>query len=131
MRALGLDYGAARTGVAVTDHTGTLASPLTVVEHVDGEAGFARLLEIIADQAPEGIVVGLPVSLDGREHAQAARARAFARRLADAVGTPVTTYDERFTTTVAGRRGGRAPIDAREAAVILEDYLRARDGARG
>lgn len=126
MRVMALDHGAARTGVAVSDATGTLATPLTTVGRVDGAAGFARLLALIAEQAPETIVVGLPVSLDGREHAQAARARVFARRLAAATAVPVTTYDERFTTKVAAQRGGRAPVDARGAAVILEDYLRAQ-----
>ena len=123
---MALDHGAARTGVAVSDATGTLATPLTVVQRVDGDAGFARLLDLIREQAPDAIVVGLPVSLDGREHGQAARARAFARRLAAATDVPVSTYDERFTTKVATQRGGRAPVDARGAAVILEDFLRAQ-----
>ncbi len=127
MKVMALDHGAARTGVAVSDVTATLARPLTVVERVDGEPGLARLLAVIADEQPETIVVGLPVSLDGREHAQAARARVFARRLAAATSVPVTTYDERFTTRLAERRGGRAPADARGAAIILEDYLRARE----
>ncbi len=126
MRVMALDHGAARTGVAVSDATGTLATPLETVARVDGDAGFARLLALIAEQHPDVIVVGLPVSLDGRERAQAARARAFARRLAAATPLPVTTYDERFTTRVAAQRGGRAPEDARGAAVILEDFLRAR-----
>ena len=129
MRVMALDHGAARTGVAVSDTTGTLATPLTVVERVDGDAGFATLLEVIGEQAPGLIVVGLPVSLDGREHAQAARARAFARRLAAATDVSVTTYDERFTTKVAAQRGGKAPVDARGAAVILEDFLRAHEEA--
>ncbi|HQG03376.1 MAG TPA: Holliday junction resolvase RuvX [Thermoleophilia bacterium] len=149
MRVMALDHGAARTGVAVSDPTGTVATPLATVDRVDGDAGFARLLELIAEQRPEEIVVGLPVSLDGREHAQAARARAFARRLAAAVSAPVTTYDERFTTKLAAQRGGRAPEDARggrapedarggrapedarAAAVLLEDYLRARAARSG
>lgn len=126
MRVVALDYGAVRTGVAVSDETGTIARPLTVVEHVDTDAGLVRLLDVIAEQAPTVVVVGLPLSLDGREHAQAARARAFARRLAAASSVSVVTYDERFTTRLAARRGGRAPLDARGAAVILEDFLRAR-----
>ena len=125
MRVMALDHGAARTGVAVSDATGTLATPLTVVERVDADTGFARLLALIAEHAPRQVVVGLPVSLDGREHGQSARARAFARRLAAAIDVPVTTYDERFTTKVAAQRGGHAAVDARGAAVILEDFLRA------
>ena len=126
MRVMALDHGAARTGVAVSDATGTLATPLTTIRRVEGDAGFAELLALVAGRRPDEIVVGLPVSLDGGERGQAARARAFARRLAAATPVPVTTYDERFTTRLAARRGGRAPEDARGAAVILEDYLRAR-----
>lgn len=128
MRVLALDYGAARTGVAISDETGTIARPLTVVRTVDDPSGFDELVALVREQAPATVVVGLPVSLDGREHAQARRARAFARRLAAAVEPPITTYDERFTTTVASQRGGGAPLDARGAAVILEDYLRSRGG---
>jgi putative Holliday junction resolvase len=127
MRVLALDHGAVRTGVAISDSSGTLARPLTVVEHVDGEAGFAELLQLVAAQEPARIVVGLPLSLDGREHGQAGRARAFARRLAAAVDVPVVLFDERFTSRIADRRGGRAARDARAAATLLEDYLRTMD----
>ena len=121
---LALDHGQARTGVAVSDETGTLATPLGVVERVETPAGQRALLELIAEQHPARIVVGLPVSLDGREHAQAARARAFAGRLAKSVGVPVDLYDERYTSALADRRGGRSARDARAAATLLEDYLR-------
>lgn len=124
MRVVALDYGQVRTGFAVSDPTGTIARPVGVIERVDQPDGFARLLETLVAQAPELVVVGLPVSLDGREHTQAARARAFARRLEAATTYDVTLYDERFTTTLAEHRGGAAPLDARGAAVILEDYLR-------
>jgi putative Holliday junction resolvase len=124
VRVLALDHGTVRTGVAVSDPTGTLARPLTVVANVDRDAGFAALLGIIGDEAPERIVVGLPVSLDGAERDQAARARAFAARLAAAVDIPVALYDERFTSKLADQRGGRAARDARAAATLLEDYLR-------
>ena len=124
MRVLALDHGAVRTGVAVSDPTGTLARPLTVVANVDGDVGFTALLKLLADEAPERIVVGLPVSLDGAERDQAARARAFAARLAAAIDVPVALYDERFTSKLADQRGGRAARDARAAATLLEDYLR-------
>ncbi len=124
MRVAALDYGQVRTGVAATDPTGTIVRPVGVVERVDEPEGFARLLEVLAAEAPELVVVGLPVSLDGREHAQAGRARAFARRVREAAPYEVALYDERFTTTLAQRRGGAAALDARGAAVILEDYLR-------
>jgi len=67
VRVVALDHGAVRTGVAVSDPTGTLARPLTVVANVDRDAGFAVLLKLLEDEAPERIVVGLPVSLDGAE----------------------------------------------------------------
>ena len=124
MRVLALDHGTVRTGVAVCDETGTLARPLCVLDRVDSDAGFGSLLELIADQRPARVVVGLPVSLDGREHLQAQRARAFAERLAAAVELPVKLYDERFTSKLADQRGGKAARDARAAATLLEDYLR-------
>jgi putative Holliday junction resolvase len=124
MRVLALDHGAVRTGVAISDETATLARPLTVLDRVETEAGFATLLALVRGEAPGCVVVGLPVSLDGREHDQARRARAFAARLAAAVDLPVELYDERYTSRLADQRGGRAPRDARAAATLLEDYLR-------
>ena len=123
MRVLALDYGAARTGVAVSDETGTIASPLTVVERAGSEAGLEALCRLVADQGAGLVVVGLPVSLDGVEHAQARAARSFAGRLRVALEVPVVLYDERFTTAIAQRKGGRSELDARAAAQILEDYL--------
>jgi len=124
VRIVALDHGAVRTGVAISDETGTLARPLAVVDKVDTEAGFATLLDLLAEHAPGRIVVGLPLSLDGREHAQAGRARGFAARLGAAVSVPVDMYDERFTSKLADQRGGRAGRDARAAATLLEDYLK-------
>jgi putative Holliday junction resolvase len=131
MRVVALDYGQVRTGVATCDPTGTIVRPVGVVEHVDQEPGFERLLDVLEIEGPELVVVGLPVSLDGREHAQAGRARAFARRLEERSPYTVALYDERFTTTVAQQRGGTAPLDARGAAVILEDYLRSHGPSSG
>jgi putative holliday junction resolvase len=128
VKVVALDHGAVRTGVAVSDETGTLARPLTVVERVGTEAGFAALLEVLQAQRPARIVVGLPLSLDGREHGQARSARAFAQRLAAAVEVSVELVDERFTSKLADQRGGSASRDARAAATLLEDYLRTVDG---
>lgn len=128
MRIVALDYGVARTGVAISDETGTLARPLSVVERVDTAAGFTALLELLEREDPGEIVVGLPVSLDGREHEQARRVREFVRRLAAAESRPISLYDERFTSKLADQRGGSAGRDARAAATLLEDYLRSRDG---
>jgi putative Holliday junction resolvase len=124
VRILALDHGAVRTGVAISDETATLARPLTVLDRVETDAGFAALLALVRNEAPGCVVVGLPVSLDGREHDQARRARAFAARLAAAITVPVALYDERFTSRLADQRGGRAARDARAAATLLEDYLR-------
>jgi putative Holliday junction resolvase len=130
VKVVALDHGSARTGVAVSDATGTLARPLGVVEKVETAPGFAELLAVLHSEGPARIVVGLPVSLDGREHAQAVRARAFAARLASVVDTPVELYDERYTSRLADQRGGAAARDARAAATLLEDYLRMADDRR-
>ena len=124
MRVLALDHGSVRTGVAISDETATLARPLTVLDRVETDVGFAALLALVQREAPGCVVVGLPVSLDGREYAQAKSARAFAARLTAAVDLPVELYDERFTSRLADQRGGKAARDARAAATLLEDYLR-------
>jgi len=124
VKFIALDHGPVRTGIAVSDPTGTLVRPLTVIEHVETAAGNVNLLELLAAENPARIVVGLPLSLDGVEHGQARRARAFAARLAKAVSVPVELYDERFTSRLADQRGGTAARDARAAATLLEDYLR-------
>ena len=130
MKVVALDHGSARTGVAVCDETGTLARPLTVVERVGTPAGFAELLALLREEHPARIVVGLPLSLDGREHGQARAARAFAARLAAAVEVPVELVDERFTTKMADRQGGSAARDARAAATLLQYYLGTMDDQR-
>jgi len=124
MRILALDYGSARTGVAVCDETGTIAVPLTVLPGVDTQAGFAELLTLIEEHQPDLIVVGSPTPLAGGDNAQSRRAQSFAVHLRRHLSTPIETYDERFTTTMARARGGRTPLDARAAALILEEYLR-------
>ena len=125
-RVIALDYGAARCGVAVSDPTGTLATPLEPILRPGTRKGFNRLLAAIRDQAPDTVVVGLPLSLSGRDSAQTREARAFAERLAGHLGTPVELYDERFTTALAQQRPGEAAEDSRAAAVLLEDWLAAR-----
>lgn len=124
MKVVALDHGTVRTGVAVSDVTETLARPLTVVERVGTDAGFAALLTLLEAERPGRVVVGLPLSLDGGEHGQARLARAFADRLAAALDVPVELFDERFTSRLADQRGGVAARDARAAATLLEDYLR-------
>jgi len=128
VKVVALDHGTARTGVAVCDETGTIASPLGVIERVGTGPGFAALLALLESERPARVVVGLPLSLDGHEHGQARAARAFAARLSGAVDVPVELFDERFTSKLADQRGGTAARDARAAATLLEDYLRTVHG---
>ena len=94
MKVLALDYGRARTGVAVSDSTGTLARPLTVVPKAGTAAGMRVLLDRIAEQRPELVVVGLPLTLRGERGEQARETAAFIDRLRAATELPVETYDE-------------------------------------
>jgi putative Holliday junction resolvase len=124
MKVLALDYGRARTGVAVSDSTGTLARPLTVVQKAGTAAGMRALLDRIAEQQPELVVVGLPLTLRGEQGEQARETLAFVERLRGHCPVPVETYDERFTTTLAGRTtGSKHGDDALAAAHLLEGYL--------
>jgi putative Holliday junction resolvase len=121
---LALDYGSARTGVAVSDATGTLARPLGVVERAGTEAGLRRVVELVAAEAPERVVVGLPLTLRGEAGAQAQETERFVDALRAAVDVPVESFDERFTTALAASGpSGRAPEDARAAAHLLESWL--------
>jgi putative holliday junction resolvase len=124
VRVLALDYGSARCGCALSDPTGTLATPIEAIERPATRKGFARLTDLVREREVERIVVGLPLSLSGRDSAQTQEARAFAARLAAAVAVPVDLYDERFTTAIAQRSAGSsASEDSRAAAVLLEDWL--------
>ena len=122
MKVLALDYGAARTGVAVSDPTGMLARPLTVVERAATEAGLARIAELVRDEEAELVVVGLPLTLRGEHGAQAQETERFVDSLRAVLEVPVEVFDERFTTALAGG-GGSAPEDARAAAHLLSSYL--------
>ena len=124
MKILALDFGSARTGVAVSDPTGTVARPVTIVERAATDAGFAKLLAVIATEGPELVVVGMPLTLRGEHGEQARETDAFVARLRAAVETQVETYDERFTSVLAGGD------DARAAAHLLSSYLAWR-GDRG
>jgi putative Holliday junction resolvase len=121
---LALDYGAARTGVAISDATGTIARPLEVVERAATADGLARLRAIVREEEVELVVVGLPLTLRGELGTQAQETLAFLEALRAEISVPVETYDERFTTTLAAGAGGAASEDARAAAHLLESYLR-------
>jgi putative holliday junction resolvase len=123
VKVLALDYGSARTGVAVSDPTGTLARPLEVVEQAATEAGIARLLELAREQDVERIVVGLPITLRGEHGAQAEETDRFVELLRAATDLPVESFDERFTTKLADASGAKAEQDAVAAAHLLSSYL--------
>jgi putative Holliday junction resolvase len=122
-RVLALDYGSARCGCAVSDPTGTLATPLPAVERPASEAGLEAIADLVRERGAERVVVGMPVSLSGEEGPQAAEARAFAERLRPVVGVPVETWDERFTTRLAQATPGRHAEDSRAAAHLLQSWL--------
>ena len=148
-RLIALDVGDARIGVAICDPTGFLASPYTTL-HVsrNEEQNWAAIQKLIEETGAEGIVIGLPISLDGQIHAQGKRIQNFAERLLPHISIPLTFWDERLSTVEAERllgeggkkpasrqkHSGRAPhqskrrqrgheIDALAATVILQAYL--------
>jgi putative Holliday junction resolvase len=131
VKIVAIDYGAARTGVAVSDPSGTIARPLGVIERASSESGFARLVELIRAEDAERVVVGLPLTLRGERGAQAQETEAFVEALRAAVEVPVESFDERFTTGLAARVGSDdAPEDARAAAHLLSSYLEWSSAAR-
>jgi putative Holliday junction resolvase len=147
-RWMALDVGKARIGVAVSDPDGFLASPYTVLRVSRDELQtFTAIQRLVRETGAEGLVIGLPISLDGKIHTQGELIQAFAERLRLHISIPITFWDERFSTVEAQRllidrdeaegrqRGGgrrRAQgrrrhkhygIDALAAAVILQEYL--------
>ena len=130
MKVLALDHGRARTGVAVSDPTGTLARPLPAIPRVDDRTGREALAAVVAEEAPDLILVGDPRHLSGARGEQAREAEAFAERLRARFGLPVELVDERLTTVEASRRaresGARGDLDSLAACVLLEGYLASR-----
>jgi putative Holliday junction resolvase len=136
VRILALDIGEKRIGVAVSDPTGTVATPVSVVDAAKAMGDGAPLRRIVEDYEAELLVVGLPLSLDGTEGPQAARVRASAARLAGFLRLPVEFADERLSSAEATRVMSQAGLDERRqrgskdmvaAAVFLQSYL---DGRR-
>lgn len=140
MRALGLDLGSQRIGVALSDSDGSMALPYDVVHRSgDRDRDHRRIAELVAETEAEIVVVGLPLSLDGSVGPMAKRYRAEARRLRATLHVPVETYDERLTTVTAERalretdlsgRARRKVVDQVAAAVMLQSWLDGR-AARG
>ena len=132
-RVVALDLGERRIGVAVSDPTGTLASPHSVIERTgDSSADHAAIAGLVAELGAERVVVGLPLALSGRIGPAAAAAEAEAAELASVVGVPVETFDERLTTVAAERsmrstntkaKARRRRIDEMAASVMLQNWL--------
>lgn len=123
MRVLALDYGSARCGAAVSDPSGTIATPLDPILQAGTRKGLKRVAALAEELGAERVVVGLPLSLSGGDSAQTAETREFAERLQAIVRVPVELYDERFTTRMAARGAGSASLDSRAAAVLLDEWL--------
>jgi putative Holliday junction resolvase len=123
VKVLALDYGSARTGVAVSDPTGTVARPLEVVESASAPAGLKHLADLAEREGIERIVVGLPMTLRGVRGAQAEETEAFVTALRAVTAVPIESFDERFTTKLAEAQPSEAPSDAVAAAHLLSTYL--------
>ncbi|HEX5989353.1 MAG TPA: Holliday junction resolvase RuvX [Solirubrobacterales bacterium] len=122
MRVLALDHGTVRIGCALSDPSGTLATPLPTIEPPEARA----VAELVAEHGVERVVVGLPLHLSGEEGSQAGLARSFCRELEAMLSVPVETYDERLTSRMADasrRAGAGAARDSLAAAHLLESYL--------
>jgi putative holliday junction resolvase len=124
VKVLALDFGSARTGVAVSDPTGTVARPVATVERAATDAGFERLVALIGSEEPGVVVVGMPLTLRGEHGEQARETAVFVERLRAALDVPVETYDERFTSVLADGD------DARAAAHLLSGYLEWQSAGR-
>jgi putative Holliday junction resolvase len=137
VRVLALDLGSKRVGVAVSDRTGALASPLTTIERRgDRAAEHREVARLVEEEAVERVIVGLPLNMDGSTGPAAIAAAHEADELAGVVGVPVELVDERLTTVAADRQllagGRRAPqrrrvVDRTAAALLLQGWL---DGRR-
>jgi len=132
---LAFDFGLKRIGVAVGETLLGQARALTTVVSETGAARFATIAALVAEWQPERLVVGLPTSMDGSEHALTARCRRFAQQLEGRFGLPVSLVDERLSSDEAERRLSAAGLDwrarkqrldATAAEIILQDYFDAR-----
>ena len=120
MKVLALDYGRARTGVAVSDPTGTIARPVGVVEAAD----VAQIVELIRQHGVDRVVVGMPLTLRGTHGEQARETQEFIESLSAVAEIPVVPFDERFTTDLAEQTAAASTEqDAHAAAHLLSSYL--------
>jgi putative Holliday junction resolvase len=139
MRVLALDLGERRIGVALSDPSGTLARPLTTLEHTTQAEDVAAIVALVAEHQVEMVLVGIPFTLRGEVGPQARRVERFTQALAAALPVPVQMWDERYTTLAAeeimrqsgkGRRRGGPGVDAVAAAIILQEFLDSTGGVK-
>ena len=133
VRALGLDIGTKRIGVAVSDSEGLLATPIEVIfRQKDARKDYLAVVELVKEWEVNIVVVGMPYSLDGQEGPMAQKTLEEVKSLSDILPVPVVTYDERLTTVTAERslreqgvssKEGRKVIDQLAAAVLLQAWL--------
>jgi putative Holliday junction resolvase len=132
VRALGLDIGERRIGVAVSDPTGTVSTPLTVLDARALARDASPLRRLVEDYEPQLLVVGLPLTLVGEEGPQARTVKSTVQRLIAPLGIPVAYHDERFSSTAANRamadagadeRARRGSVDMVAASLLLQSYL--------
>lgn len=132
MRILGLDYGERRIGVAVSDPTGTTGQPLMVIDKRDPGSDIVKISDLVDDYDVDEVVVGLPISLSGEIGPQARTVLEFVEKLKAELRVPVKTWDERLTTSYAGRalkesdvrrKRRKEVVDKVAAAIILQGYL--------
>ena len=133
MRALGIDLGDRRVGIAVCDSAGTVATPVqTLVRSGDARRDLESIADLVQEWEAEIVVVGLPLSLDGSEGPAARSALAQTDKLRQVLGVPVVSHDERLTTVIAHRRLTEQDVDGRArrgmvdqvaAAVMLQSWL--------
>ena len=132
MRILSVDYGEARTGLAVSDYTGTIASPLTVIHEKNMDTLVSKISDAVKENDIFEIVVGNPINMNGSIGEKSLKCESLSEKLREITKVPVVMWDERLTTVAAhkvmndnNKRGKkrRESIDAVAAAVILEGYL--------
>ncbi len=131
-RVMGIDYGDARTGIAISDLLCSIVGSATVIHSRNTEKTLSQIMEIVKENEIGEIVVGLPKNMDGSEGARAALCRSFAQQLGELTGLPVHMWDERRTTVEAHNilsehnyhgKKRKNTVDAVAASLILEGYL--------
>jgi len=124
---MGIDYGSARTGVALSDESRTLATPLTVLASKDRDWVLAQLKKLAVEHGVTHLVLGLPLNMDGSSGTAAETCREIAAILERKTGLPVDLIDERLSTLeAAGITTDKSRLDAVSAALILQDWLRTK-----